>query len=236
LLVALIVISVGCESHERIPTYPLMPASQTFEQFQSRSANIHTVSGEGSLRMTRPDGESIGLDAAVAMQPVDRARVRAWKFGQAVFDLTVTPEALYVVAPKDSSQRDQILAAGSRAGKMIRDWLKLATGSFDATLLEERGNDLVIQRPEADDGTLVCTIDRRTITARSFRLLDAAGRERFVLKLDRYIESNGQVWPRRIEARSDEGGELRLELREVEVNGELPAAAFRPPARAEKLP
>jgi hypothetical protein len=235
-LLVVLVMLVGCEVRERIPTYPLMPAAQTFEQLRTRSAGVQTVSGEGSLRMTRPDGQSIGLDAAVVLRPPEQARVRAWKFGRAVFDLTASPEGVYVVAPKESSQREQILSAGSRAATMIRDWLKLTTGAFDANELQERGNELVATRAEADGGRLVCVIDRRTITARSFKLVDANGRERFSLKLDRYAESNGRVWPRRIEAKSEEGGELRFELREVEINGELPAGAFRPPPRAQRLP
>ena len=235
-MLIVLVCMAGCEAREHIPTYPLMPAAQTFEQLRTHSAQVQTVSGEGSLRMTRPDGQSIGLDAAVVLRPPDQARVRAWKFGRAVFDLTVLPGGVYVLAPRESSQREQILGAGSRAATMIRDWLKLTTGGFDANDLQERGNELIATRAEPDGGKLLCTIDRRTITARAFKLTDPTGRERFSLTLDRYVESNGNVWPTRIEAKSEEGGELRFELREVELNGELPAEAFRPPPRAERLP
>lgn len=230
----MICLCAGCAA-EKIPIYPLMSGPQTLELLRTRSQAIKTISGQGTLRLTRPDGQSINFDLAIAIQPTDRARIRTWKFGQAIFDLTLTPDGLFVIAPKDSAHRDQINAASSGAAAMIRRWMQLISGLFGQNEIQEHGNELIVKQNESDGATIICTLDRRTITARSYRLLDKNGIEQFSLTLDHYVESNGQIWPRRIDANS-ETGKLRIDLRDIEVNDDIPTAAFEPPKRAEKLP
>ena len=82
---------------------------------------------------------------------------------------------------------------------------------------------------------VVCEVDRRTLTPRKYSVLDDRGATRFSLTMDRYRQFGDVVWPMRMVAVS-EGGMVEVELREAEVNPELPAAAFTPPRRAEKLP
>lgn len=231
-------LAAGCgrHVHEQIPKYPLMSVGQTLEQLRARSSGLRTVSGQGTLRLTSGDGQSVLLDAAIALQPRENlARVRAWKFGQAVFDLTSNSDGVFVVAPQDSAQRAQVLKAGKGASGMINQWLALIAGKIDSDDVQEHGDELIVKQPADAGTTLVSLIDRTTLTARSYRLLDSGGKERFSLKLSEYTESNAQVWPRRIEAISAEG-KIRVIFNEVELNADLPAAAFAPPGRAEKLP
>src|SRR4051812_10020811 len=185
----------GCTNHrERIPVYPQMSAQQTLEMLRSRANAIHTLSGQGTLRLSSADGQSVMLDTAIALEPQqNEARIRAWKFGQAVFDLTVIHDGVYVVAPRDSAQREQILKAGSNASRMIHEWLGMMTGALNSDEVQERGNELIV-REKKDAGTsLLITIDRLTATPRVYRLLDSEGRERFSLMLSDYAESNTQV-------------------------------------------
>ncbi len=198
-----------------------------------RSAQIYSVSGQGLITLTRASGDTVRLDAAVVIQMPDRARVRAWKFGQAVFDLTLTPDGLWVIPPKDKEQRDQIMAAGANVGNLMREWLSLMGGMLDGQV-EERGERLTVTQARGDGSVLTCEVDRRTLTPRKYVLKDAGGLERFTLDLKQYLEVSGTVWPGEIEARSATGT-IHIELRDVEVNGEIPAGAFHPPARAEKL-
>lgn len=237
-LLIMCVLAAGCGQHvhEQIPKYPLMSVGQTLEQLRARSSGLRTVSGQGTLRLTSGDGQSVLLDAAIALQPRENlARVRAWKFGQAVFDLTSNSDGVFVVAPQDSAQRAQVLKAGKGASGMINQWLALIAGKIDSDDVQEHGDELIVRQPADAGTTLVSLIDRTTLTARSYRLLDSGGKERFSLKLSEYTESNAQVWPRRIEAISAEG-KIRVIFNEVELNADLPAAAFAPPGRAEKLP
>ncbi|WP_428939661.1 hypothetical protein [Fontivita pretiosa] len=234
LLLLLLVGLLGCAG-SRIPVWPMMSPQQSLEVLNARTRQITTVSGQGTLRLTRGRNESVILEAACALKPPDSARIRAWKFGRAVFDLTVLPDAVYLAAANESPGPTDIALTGRGAAEMIRSWLGMTCDTIQPQRLEHSRDTLVAIQPISDDLTLRCAIDRRTLTVRSYQLLDHDGREQFSLLLDRYIESNGQVWPTRIVARS-RTGTLRLELRDLQINQELAQAAFQPPARAEKLP
>ena len=237
-LLLLLLVSAGCHNTEELPTYPRMSAGETQRMLAERAHCIKTVSAEGIITMTRPDGESIRFDGALAMAPPDRARLRAWKFGQAVFDLTLTREAAWLVAPSDASRADDIKKAGARAGELARTFADLSGRFFDSTLEvkmpKETDAIYVFVRRNADGSSLWCTVDRKTLTTWSYELLDPSGKQRFRLSLDRYALVQGIAFPHRITAVS-ETGTVQVGLRDVELNSELPDAAFTPPRRAEKL-
>jgi outer membrane lipoprotein-sorting protein len=228
---------IGCEARERIPTYPLMPAKEALASLAERAHAVRGVSGEGTVTLTRANGQSVRLDSAVVLEPPQRARVRAWKIGHAVFDMTLTPQGVWIVAPQDDERRE-IRSAGGNTGRLTRQWLRLMSGLFDASGVsaEEYGDRLLVRQANADGTVMTCDVDRKTLTPRRYVLRDHRGVQRFALSLSRYADfGNGVVWPRRIEATS-ETGQILIDLREVEINGDLPPAAFKPPARAEKLP
>jgi hypothetical protein len=205
-----------------------------------RSRQVRTVSATGTLELTRPNGESVRLDLAVVMQPPERARLRAWKFGQVVFDLTIIPEGLWLESSKDSPQQaEQIRSAGTNAAQVTRAWSLLNGGFFDEQALDARneGNQFVVWRAAREgQPAVVCRVDRDTLTPRRYEMLDDAGAVRFSLVLDRYHDFNGIAWPRRITATSRQAGRIVVELADVTLNEEPSAGAFVPPRRAEKLP
>lgn len=224
----------GCQT-EHIPTYPPMPSSQAIKLLEDRSHAIHTISSQALLTLTRENGESVRLDGAIVLQPPDRARLRAYKFGRAVFDMTLTPEGLWLISPQEGDRRKEILAAGANTGNLTREWLRLMTGELNGSeiTVEETPETLLLKQLR-DGSNLICQIDRKTLTPRRYTLTDRNGVDRFTLTLDRYMEIAGVVWPQRIEAKS-ESGSILIELHDVEINGSLPPTAFRPPARAEKI-
>jgi outer membrane lipoprotein-sorting protein len=232
---ALALLQPGCRS-EHIATYAPMPAAESLHRMTDRAASIRTISSQGLITLTKENGDTVRLDAAIVLQPPDHARLRAWKFGRAVFDMTLTPQGLWLIAPTDEARRKEILAAGANTGKLVRQWLQIMTGAFDAASLKiSESEKLLTIEQSRDDGTLmICTIDRKTLTARRYVLKDQAGKTRFTLSLGSYAEVNGVVWPRDIDARSD-AGRIVIELHDIEINTELPPAAFRHPARAEKI-
>jgi hypothetical protein len=221
---------VGCDS-EHIATYPSMSDQQAMQILIDRSRRIRTVSAQGLVTLERPSGEIVRLDAALAIQPPTNARLRAWKLGQAVFDITLTPQGLWVVTP----QEDQT-PFGDHTANVTRQWLRSMTGTFeDAGVIAEDSVTRLILKQQADNGaTIVCEVDRKTLTARRYILRNRDFQQRFQLTLSRYAEFNGIVWPQRIEAVGPSGS-ITIDLREIEINGELPSAAFHPPARAVKL-
>src|SRR4051812_3072017 len=229
----------GCGTHvkENIPTYPLTDAASSVRQVAEHAKQVHSLTGEGLITLTRPDGESVRLDAAMAMQPPQRARMRAWKFGRALFDLTVTPEGVWAVIPDDPKRKEQITSAGVSAAKLAKTWSVLSGGFFESAGLkaETRGSKLLVRRETPDEPVVVCEVDRSTLTPRKYSLLDDKGVTRFTLSLEQYRQFGSVVWPTRLTAISD-SGMVEIELRDVEINPELEPGAFVPPRRAEKLP
>src|SRR5207245_1240282 len=134
------------------------------------------------------------------------------------------------------SHTDEIRAAGANTGKLTRQWLALMTGSFDAANItaKETGGQLILQQPQQSGTTMICEVDRKTLTPRRYILNDEKGASHSTLNLSRYIETSNTIFPRRIQAISD-SGRILIDLRDLEINGEIPPAAFRPPKRAEKI-
>jgi outer membrane lipoprotein-sorting protein len=229
----------GCanKDEESIPTSPLTDPATTLHELANRAKQVHTLSGEGLITLTRPDGQSVRLDAAIIMRPPDYARVRAWKFNRALFDLTVTPDGVWAVTPDDPQRKDQMKSAGVSAAKLAKTWSVLSGGFFDDPGLtaEDHGPQLLIRRTTSGEPTVVCEVNRDTLTPRRYLMLDDAGKQRFSLTLSRYKQFGQIVWPTRLIAES-EGGNVEVELRDIQINPDLPDAAFVPPRRAEKLP
>lgn len=223
---------IGCASQrENIPTYPNMSVGDSLKLMQERSASIKDVSGEGAITLTDAKGQSVRLDSAFVFAPPDRARVRAWKFGQAVLDLTVTPDATFLFLPRKDGNADQLRLASDDTSRAMRQWLNLLSRGFDRPAdVRESGSQLIVKTSDA----LTAYIDRRTLTPRRYVSYDEGGRERFALTLEEYRTIEDTVWPMRIEAKSP-SGLVRIDLRDIELNT-APASAFNPPARAERLP
>ncbi|CAN5432424.1 hypothetical protein BH09PLA1_BH09PLA1_12530 [soil metagenome] len=235
-LLALLLAPIGCAPRENIPTYPNMPPADSLGQIERRSSVIGDISGEGAIVLIDPKGQSVRLDAAFVFAPPDRARVRAWKFGQAVLDLIVTGDGSWLYLPRQDKHADQLRSASTDTGRAVREWLALLAGGFDPKqdAVRESESQWIVTRPMAHDATLLAMIDRPTLTPRRYVMRDDRGRERFTLTLSQYRAVGETVWPMRIEAKSD-SGLVQIDMRSVELNS-APSSAFKPPSRAERLP
>ncbi|MDB5293662.1 MAG: hypothetical protein JWL69_4903 [Phycisphaerales bacterium] len=228
---------IGCTPAEKLPTYPWTDARGALHVLAERARSVHTASAECALTLTRPDGESVRLDGALVMKPPGSVRLRAWKFNQAVFDLTLTPDGLWVLTPDDPERRDKILPASVNAGKMARAWA-LFSGEFFASadlIVHDTGGARFQVERTIDGQRVVCEVERATLTPRRYTMLDSAGAPRFTLTAERYEEISGIVWPVRLNAVSD-SGRILIELHDVELNGELAPGAFTAPKRAQRVP
>jgi hypothetical protein len=122
------------------------------------------------------------------------------------------------------------------AAQLARTWSLLAGGFFDGAGLTttDRGPTIELRR-RVDGQSVVCSVDRATLTPRRYSLVDPQGQERFTLSMDRYAVTGGIPWAHRLTAVSGDG-RVVVNLSSVEINGEIGPDAFRPPRRAEKLP
>jgi outer membrane lipoprotein-sorting protein len=241
IILPVLVILGGCASRPRpasnLPVFGEVDHATALRVLDERARAVKSLSARSVLTLTRPDGQTVRLDGAVVMAPPDRLRLRAWKFNQAIFDLTLTPDGLWVVTPDDPSRREKVLPASLGAAQLGREWA-LLSGSFfgDPGLAVRDDRDKLLVSKSLEDGrSVVCDVDRRTLTPRRYRMFDPAGRARFTLTLGDYGVFNGVAFPTRLDARSDEG-RIGIRLNDVELNGELAPNAFKPPRRAEKQP
>ena len=240
LALPLALIALGCAPHEPIPTYPPADPHASLQIIRDRWSQRESISGSGAITLDDAKaGGAARLDAAFVFAPPDRARVRAWKFGQAVLDLTVTGEATWLYVPRGGGddRAAQLRAASADAGRAVRDWLGLLFGELDApgASVTASASKLLVTRPARDGALrLVCTIDRATLTPRRYELIDPlTGQRRFDLTLAQYRQAGPTVWPMQIVATS-ESGRIIVEMRDVRID-DAPPDAFRPPARAERL-
>ena len=230
----------GCRTapppvEDDIPRYPMLSASESLATIERRNAAVEDVTGKGTLIFTAADGESIRFDTVFVLAPPDRARVRAWKFSRAVFDLTRTADGVWLFLPRGDDRAEELESSANALGDAVGEWLGLFAGGLDADAgdTEVRDDVLIVRRPMRDGLTLRATIDRRTLTPRRYDGLDANGKLRFRLILDAYAELGDTVWPRVVEARSADGV-VRVETNELDLNI-APPTAFNPPRRARRL-
>jgi len=237
LLAASLLAATGCAAHQpsTLPTYPGLDDAAALGVLAERAASVKTLSAQCDLTLTRADGQSVQLDGAIAMAPPDRLRLRAWKFGQAVFDLTLTPEGMWVMAPDDPNRREKVLPASLSAAQFGREWAMLNGGFFLQSDLTTSGDAkwLDVRRRVEDGRTILCRVDRATLTPRHYEMRDTEGVIRLRLALTNYQLVNGTPWPMKLNARNGDG-RIDIRLKEAGLNQDLPPNAFKPPRRAEK--
>lgn len=226
----------GCASSPPLPAYPAISDTDALATIAERQATVRSISAECDLDLTDAQGQRVSLDGVLVAEPPGSVRLRAWKFGHAVFDLTLKDGKGWVVLPDE----------GPAAGKMdinkmpaqrVGDALDLLGASFFRTARPAGGDrvTLIARGSALGSDDVTCEIDRLTLTPRRFVVGAEGGTLSSELLLDSYALVVGGVWPMRMRLRSP-SGEVVVTVREVELNGEVPAGAFTPPQRAKALP
>ncbi len=217
-----------------LPTFPGLDASSAVSVAASRHA-APPLRATGSVTLTRVDGDTVTLDAALVARGTDHARLRAWKFGQAAFDLTLTPEELWIFADRDPREPgDPFLGLTRRDFARLWSLHRAAFFETPPALIRDDQEAIVVERL-IDSVRVRCTIDRPTLTPRLYEILDDSGSPVARLALDRYRLLDGAPFPMRSVASGD-GGSIETDLDSVEIDREIPDAVFTPPARAVRQP
>jgi outer membrane lipoprotein-sorting protein len=235
-------LACGCSPRpepENLPAYRWTSDATALHDLSERAHAVKTVSAAAMLTLSRPDGQSVRLDGAVAMSLPDKSvRIRAWKLSQAVFDLTLTPQGLWIEMPHDANRRQQVAPASLSASQLARA-LSIFGGEVfdgpDVQVIDRGGPQFQVRKPMEAGRTMTADVDRRALVVRQYRLADASGVVHFTLTPKQYQTINGLPWPTRLIARSDTGT-IDVELRDIELNTALPPGAFHPPRGAEKAP
>jgi hypothetical protein len=233
----LAILLAGCASHpkENLPPVAWESHADALRILRARAKAIHTITATGDITLSRKPGDSVRLDLAMVSRRPDHLRLRAWKLGRAVFDLTLTPDGLWLLTPDDPSLKSKARAGGLDAAQLAKSWGNFSGALFERSDLKltDEGEQLKITAL-IDNSLVTCMVDSRTLTPRSYLLTDPSGGSRFSLQLGRYTLIDGIAFPLRYDAHSDSGA-IRIDLRNVDLNTELAPAAFVPPRRAEKV-
>jgi len=239
-LLAALLFSVGCTQRpENLPTYPWTDDQTALRTMAERASHLKTLNCSCILDLTRADGESIRLDGAIAMSiPDQRVRLRAWKFNQAVFDLTLTPDGTWIEMPSDPDRRTQMLPTSVSAQQLARAISLFGPDIFNdprLQVLDAGGDEFRFRRPADTDQMFVGRVQRSTLVIRQYQLLGPSGHVRFTLDLKNYSDfGGGIVFPTELLALND-GNRIDVTLQQMQINQPLPPRAFVPPRRAEKL-
>lgn len=228
--------AMGC-SHASMPSrYANTPIADAVAILQQRASAIRTLSAQGSIILTRPGGNSIHLEGALAAHFPGELHLRAWKFNHTAFDLVLTPAGLWLYAPDDPHVREQLQSAKSGTIQFARAWMLLSHDFFLASDLSIRaaGRDLLLTH-ENSSGKIICRVDRATLTPREYTLFDPQGHKQLVMRLDQYNKHDGIEYPERIIAES-QFGRVEIRLRQIRINQPLSPSAFLPSPRAERMP
>lgn len=222
---------------ENLPTYDWVDEATAMKVLADRARAIRTTSAEVGLTLTRPDGQTVQFDGAMVTRPPDELRLQTFKFGRTVFDLTLNQQGMFVKTMDDPSRQDKIIPASESAAKFAREWAMFTGGLFEQPDLEvsSTASELLVRRPLGDGRVVLCHVDRQTLTPRRYALLDAAGVERFTLKVSGYQTFDGVLHPTQLLARSDQGT-IDIQIRSMEINVDPAPRAFEPPKDARKLP
>jgi hypothetical protein len=261
-LVALIVGALlgGCTPS--VPSHQWRGEQAATATLAQRGGSIRSVRATATITLTSVNNQHVTLDAAIVADnapatsaqeasdsPPDRPksapnalrlRIRTWKFGQAIFDLTARPDGTWLAADSQGDAPPDKRLESLKPEQIAQAW-NLFFGDFFSrpglrTSTDPRSRTLLAVRDE-DGVTTECRLDMDTLTAREYVISDDHGRVRQTLTLARYqpLGDPPTPWPMLVIARGDQG-RVMVRFDEVEINPALEDSVFTPPRRAVKQP
>ncbi len=234
-IAAILVVGVGCTAS--LPRYEWHDSPSAIRTMARRDGVIRTFSAACRILLGSVGGR-VELTGALVAQPPNRFRLRAWKFSQAVFDITLNEDGLFVFDKSRSSEENENLQRFNHA-RFVEAIALLPGFERDVawrTVSDDGDDEFTIMRTLLDQGyTIECIVDKSTLLRKRCVYRDHEGRIRQSLDFDGYALLGDTVWPTRVEG-VGESGSFVLSFDRIDVNSELAPRAFDPPRRAVKQP
>jgi len=225
----------GCASNP-LPTYDNADPAFIREHLTAQHA-ARSFRANGEAIVTDSDGDSATCDCVLLSRGRDHVRLRAWKFGQPVLDITLTPEGLWLMTGEERPVGSDDGLGGLTASSFARAWELISGRFFDGApyAIDSFSQATIVAHRPMGDATVTCTIDAATLTPLEYLVQDRSGAQVARVELSRYRLVGTRAAATRINA-SGPGGAILIVLDDVEFDIELPASAFTPPARAVRQP
>ena len=228
---SILMVAGGCR--EAVPVQAgVLTDAQVLAAVRSRDAKISTFSNAGTVLLTRADGKHVAMDAVLVGARPGLLRLRSYKMGSAVFDLTLLPDATWMWQSRRAGREPLDLPTFDANAVPI--W-RMLIGS----LPEAEGRVLISSNGRLDweaatgAGRIIVTIDRATATVQQYRFIAGDGSEHHI-QLGEYFLVDDIAWPGRIAIASDRG-RIEIKVSDAEVNPQLPDGAFTPVDGATRL-
>ena len=220
-----------------LPTYSWQDGDTALGTMKRRDGSIQTMSASCRV-LLESNGESVELKAGLVAQPPSHLRLRAWKLTQAVFDVTLRPDGLFVFDRGSNGDAKSNVRKVSHA--QLVDAISLLPGfGLDDWQVKDRAGAQatfeITRRLSEPSAVLQCEVDRRTLLRLQCTYRDDTGVVRQSLAFGDYAAVGDVVWPMRVEGRG-ESGAFTLLFDDGKVNVDLPERAFHPPRRAVRQP
>ncbi|MEM7626675.1 MAG: hypothetical protein AAF333_13860 [Planctomycetota bacterium] len=216
---------------------PLLPTTVWYDVEEARQVlierreSIANVQAQCSLIIMPADKSRSqqNLDGALVFDRRGNARLRTYKLGQVVFDLTLNSDGAWVAVSKEL--KDDADEARRGLGQLADALPGLLRGPDfrDAQLVgTPPAGDLRAAWPDVQ-----AVVDGRTLAPVRYTFTGEAAESVHRLET-RYTTYGDAVWLHELTAEGS-FGKITLTLRNVELNGELNPRAFKPPRRAVKV-
>ena len=213
----------GCAA-SHLPRYPAMSYDAAVVTMRDKAFGQFTLQGW----LTLDDGSrGVTLDVALVVEQPSRVRLRAWKLGQAVFDLTVREDGVYIFSGRDGIANQDLL----KLSDSIRSWVKLLAPIDDSAELFETTKEAFETSRLIDGVTVKTRIDRNSLTVTDHAIVVNGG-TRATIVCKNYTLFESRPWPTRIEI-SEQGRSIVLRTRNI--IGVTKSSAFDPPKRATQV-
>lgn len=232
-----LILSGGCAGS--LPRYTWSGGARAVDVMAHRDAGVRTFSTTCRILLKSAAG-TVELTGVLIARPPNQLRLRAWKFSQAVFDITMNDDGLFVFQRERPDER----SADAGMSRLTRGGLLEAASLLpgfstpsDWRVVSDSANDsfVVIRQPGDTNRAVECVIDKPTLTTSRCTYRDESGDARQTLLFEAYRKVGDAVWPGRVVG-SGEGASFELLFDRVEINVELPERAFVPPRRAVRQP
>lgn len=231
----------ACQMQPRpdLPPLPVQPwpgAEAALAQMAARDAQLVAQRAQGTLTLER-GGDSVSLEAVLILaSPPDAPpslRLRAWKFGRTVLDLTLNREGAWVLdgsgadpgqGPAEGLAKLGAVLPRFTGGRLWREAEVRAEDERTLTLALADGARLKVDKPtQALTRVEVPTPQGALLMDFGFAEVAAPDGGRHLL-------------PARVGGTAPDGAKFSFRAAKLEANPALPAAAFKPPPAARKMP
>jgi outer membrane lipoprotein-sorting protein len=225
----------GCATS--IPRYHWSSDGDALRELSRRADEVKTIEAACAIALRDENDQHVTLDGALVARQPDHLRIRAWKFEQVLFDVTSTPDGVWI----DMPDHDKRLQHSELGDNISRAWA-LFSGEFmmrNLTIDHQRsssGEVIVVEAPPATtDPITSCVVERDTLTPTRYEVRAHDGILLYAIRLENYRQIGAIIWPCRIAFESG-ANSMSINLRDVELNGEVNPNAFTPPPGAVRQP